>query len=132
MEKKIKVTNKGIVVIEFFIEKNVIGIIDGIKAEDKRNTYYINNLYVSIAYRRKRHGTNLIKEFAKYIYEKENSDDFYIELDDCTGHNPKNNIYSKLGFLVENKHGDNYISIHESDYFSEKRYIQIKQLLDKN
>ncbi len=29
MEKKIKVTNKGIIVIEFFIENNVIGLIEG-------------------------------------------------------------------------------------------------------
>lgn len=131
MEKKIKVTNKGIIVIEFFIEKNVIGLIEGIRAEDKIETYYVNNLYVSLWHRRKGYGQNLIKEFAKYIYEKEKSDEFFILLDDCTGHNPKNNIYSKLGFLVENKHGDNYISIHESDFFNEKRIIKIKYLLDE-
>lgn len=132
METRITITKKGIVVLEYIIDGLVIGLIEGIKSEDQINTYYINNLYVCIGYRRQGHGTSLIINFAKYIYEKEQNSEIFISLDDCTGHDPKNNIYSKLGFLTvdENDEHSIPIPIYDCDLLSEKRIIKIKNLLN--
>lgn len=135
METKLTITKKGIIVIEYIIDNLVIGLIEGIKSGTNdnynliKNIYNINNLYVSIAYRRHGYGTRLIVDFAKYIYEKEQNAEIFILLDDCTGHDPKNNIYSKLGFLTIHENDERMIPIHDCDFLSEKRIIKIKNLL---
>lgn len=130
METKLTITKKGIIVLEYIIDGLVIGLIEGIKSEDQINTYYINNLYVCIGYRRLGYGTSLIIDFAKYIYEKEKNSEIFISLDDCTGHDPKNNIYTKLGFFTVCETDEKLIPIHECNFLSEKRIIKIKNILN--
>lgn len=132
METRLTITKKGIVVLEYIIDGLVIGLIEGNKSDEQINTYYINNLYVCIGYRRQGHGTSLIINFAKYIYEKEQNSEIFILLDDCTGHDSKNNIYSKLGFMIiyDNDEQQIHSHVYESDILTEKRIVKIKNLLN--
>lgn len=75
--------------------------------------FYVPDIYVSEQYRNKKNSFLLFYNLCIYLISKFKNDDIFLTLDDCTGYDYKRNIYSKMGFLVEQENNNKLVSTNE-------------------
>jgi len=105
--------------------------------------FYVADVYVSNEYRNKKYSFYLFYNLCIYLFynlciyllNKFNNKYIFLCLDDCTGYDYKNNIYSKMNFYVEQ--GDELVNIYnwKKDMYnnnpSEIRYGYLPIILNK-
>lgn len=64
-------------------------------------TFYVADLYVCPEMRNKKNSFYLFYNLCIYLHKLHKNNEIFLKLDDCTGYDYKNNIYSKMGFFVE-------------------------------
>jgi len=109
--------------------------------KENKNTYYniyifyVADVFVSEEQRNKKYSFYLFFNLCIYLMNKFKNEHIFLYLDDCTGYDYKNNIYSKMDFYVEQENNLVYTKDWIRDIYnsnpSELRYGYVPTILNK-
>lgn len=79
--------------------------------------FYLPDIYITNNLRGKKNSYILFLSLCIFLFKKYKESHIFIKLDDCSGYNYKNNLYSKLYFYVEQENKN--IIVHPYKWISD-------------